>query len=358
MAKTTLTANALPDDFANRIGRLVASRGGVVEALFDPTSPPDILAELAVSDEAHRRGVAVQVVQRPGDGIVRGIVVSSVDALPRGATVLNSGRHSATPVSEVGLAQLVPVLAGRAPASGRAGQLLETGIKVVDVMCPLAAGGTVALAGEARAGTFVVLEELVRRLAAQSEPVSFFAVVPEAYRTEGLSFAEGLKKDGYSEGTLGPVQTFFFWGHEDPWTLKRLAALAPVDTVVHLSRARIEDGIYPGVDVLTSRSRVLKTGAVSDAHRAIAARAREAIALLRAGDASAPVLDRARKLQAYFGQPFYIAEAYTKRPGATVGLQEALAVCRDILDGTCDDWPLAAFEFAGGIAEIRERAGR
>jgi hypothetical protein len=73
MVTETLHSRALPDDFANRIGRLVEARGAVVEALFDPNAPPDILTELAVSDEANRRAVPVQVVQRPGGGVVRAV---------------------------------------------------------------------------------------------------------------------------------------------------------------------------------------------------------------------------------------------------------------------------------------------
>ena len=76
MMKDTLHSHGLPDDFANRIGRLVEARGGIVEALFDPAAMPDILAELAVSDEANRRAVNVHVVQRMGNGLVRGVVHS------------------------------------------------------------------------------------------------------------------------------------------------------------------------------------------------------------------------------------------------------------------------------------------
>ena len=73
MVSDTLHADALPDDFANRIGRLIEARGSVVDVLFDPNAMPDILSELAVSDEANRRAVNVQVVQRPGAGVVRGV---------------------------------------------------------------------------------------------------------------------------------------------------------------------------------------------------------------------------------------------------------------------------------------------
>jgi RNA polymerase sigma factor (sigma-70 family) len=361
MVKTTLEAHALPDDFANRIGRLIATRGEMVEALFDPSAPPDILAELALSDEARRRGVTLHVVQRPGGGMVRAVALSPIEAMPRGATVLASGRHTTATVGGVPFDRFVPLLASQAQASARAGMLLETGIKVIDVMCPFAVCGTVAIAGEYRSGTFVVLEEIVRLLGRGRDPVSFFTLVPQwdGFRAPGYSFAEGLKKDGYGEGTQGPVQTFFFWGEEGAWTAERLTSLAPVDTLIHLSRARIEEKIYPGVDVLTSRSRVLETEAVSHEHRTIAARAREAIVLLREGGGGVDTtLERARKLQNFFGQPFYVAEEYTKRPGTTVPLSEALETCRGILDGDYDDWPSDAFYFAGGLDEIRARAGK
>lgn len=144
MVSDALHGNALPDDFANRIGRLVESRGNVVEVLFDPNSLPDLLSELAVSDEANKRAIAVQVVQRPGGGLVRAIALAADQALPRGATVLNEQRHSLTPIDAAGFERLVTALA--LPSAQP--RLLETGIKAIDVLCPLTAGGTVAIAGE------------------------------------------------------------------------------------------------------------------------------------------------------------------------------------------------------------------
>jgi RNA polymerase sigma factor (sigma-70 family) len=362
MVKDMLESHALPDDFANRVGRLVEARGSVVEALFEPSSLPDILTELAVSDEGQRRAVSVQVVQRPGGGIVRAVASSPIDAVPRGATVLSSGRLTETPVNLVAFDRIVPLLTGEAPATGGAGKLLETGIKVIDVMCPLSAGGSVAIAGELRTGISVVTEELVRRLSGGSDRVSLFTLIPQwPDSPPDWSIAQELKKDGFSEGTVGAVQTFFLRAEGGPWTRDRLAALAPVDAVIHLSRERILAKIYPGVDVLTSRSRLLETKGVSDDHAAIAERVRRTLtALWAAGDQTEAgvdplTLERARKLQNYFGQPFFVAEPYTKRPGTTVSLTEALCTCREILDGEHDGLPANAFYFAGGIAEIRAR---
>jgi len=115
MVTNTLHEHRLPDDFANRIGRLLETRGQVVEALFDPQSLPDLLSELAVSDEANRRAVTVQVMQRPGGGIVRGVTVSPIDVVPRGATVLNSLRHAETPIDPATFERVVTQLAARQP---------------------------------------------------------------------------------------------------------------------------------------------------------------------------------------------------------------------------------------------------
>jgi RNA polymerase sigma factor (sigma-70 family) len=368
MMKDTLHSHGLPDDFANRIGRLVEARGGIVEALFDPAAMPDILAELAVSDEANRRAVNVHVVQRLGNGLVRGVVHSQADALPRGATVLSSGRTSVMPVGNLPFDQIVPLLAGPSPLATGQAKLAETGIKVVDVMCPVVAGGSLAIAGEMAAGTTVLMEELVRRLSGGRDPVSMFVIMPPpsaeyppALR-EGYSLAAELKEEGSSEGTVGSVQTFFFRSEGGPWTPEALAALAPVDTVIHPSRERGKAKIYPCVDVLTSRSPLFEARLVSKEHSEIAERVRRALEAMWAensfanADTADVTLARARKLQNFFGQPFFFAEPWTKRPGSYVSLVDALDGCRAILDGECDDLPVDAFYFEGSLSEIRGRA--
>jgi len=365
MVTNSLHANGLPDDFASRIGRLIETRGDMVEALFDPTSLPDLMTELAVSDEARKRSVIIQVMQRSAGGIVRGVANAPIEPLPRGATVLSSRRRSRTPIDQMQFDRLVPLLTAATTDGRQSGEIVETGIKVIDVMCPIRAGGSVAIAGEYGTGNTVVMEEIVRRISKSSHPVTLFVLIPPPSEIwppsldENRSLAEELKNEGYSEGTVGAVQTFFLTGVAGPWTAETLAALAPVDTVVQLARAVILRKNYPGVDVLAARSRLLDENLISAPEVDIARRTREAIALWRAAvenPALAPdpvVLARAQKLQAFFSQPFFVAEPFTKRPGSYVSRANALRGCREILDGRHDDLPVEAFYFTGSIDEIR-----
>ncbi|HXJ83358.1 MAG TPA: sigma-70 family RNA polymerase sigma factor [Candidatus Methylomirabilis sp.] len=358
MVKDTLHAHQLPDDFAARIGRIVRAREGIIDARFDPTNLPDILTELVVSDEARQHPVTLQVVQRLPDGIVRCVVTSPAGGLSPGLTVLNAGRRVESPISHETFDRSVRSLAGPPSPPGARLELLETGIKVIDVMCPLVRGGTVAIAGEPRAGTLVVLEELVRRLSGGPEGVSFFTIAP--WWPE--SIAEALRKEGYSEGTVGSVQTFYFRAEEGAWTPERLASLGAVDVVIRLSVDLARRGTYPTVDPLMSRSRLLDAGAVDPAHAELAARIREALRplLTSAHEAASAyegrAAERAVKLLRFFAQPFFVAEPYTRRPGATVRLAESLRVCREILDGVHDAVPSEAFYFTGGLDAVLARA--
>jgi RNA polymerase sigma factor (sigma-70 family) len=346
--RDTLRAHRLPDDFAARIGWIVRASDNVVDARFDPASLPDVLTELAVSDESQQRAVSLQVVQRLGNGVVRCVAASPIASLSPGMTVMSSGREIATPVSREAFDRVVQLLASSSLAPGT---LVPTGIKVIDVMCPLVAGGTLAIAGEWRAGTAVVLEELVRRLSGGTERVSIFTFVPGGGT---MTYREMIEKEGYSDGTVGAVQTFFFRRENEPWTPESLATLTGVDVVIRLSEALGRLGIYPTVDPLTSRSRLLESTALGREHVEIARRVRDILGRYAPGPPPADTVDgsRARKLQRFFAQPFFCAEPYTRRPGVTVSVTDALRGCREILDGLRDDVPEQAFYFTGSIADV------
>jgi F0F1-type ATP synthase beta subunit len=157
-------------------------------------------------------------------------------------------------------------------------------------------------------------------------------------------------------GAVGATQTFFLRGQGEPWTAEGLAGLAKLGVVIHLSQA------WPAVDPLTSDSRGLEGPAVSDEHRRVVARVRESLAALRAADnqdecfADPIVLERARKLQKFFAQRFYVAEPYSKLRGSFVSLSDAVRGCSEILAGVHDNLPIEAFYFGGSVAEI-ERKG-
>jgi RNA polymerase sigma factor (sigma-70 family) len=362
MVKDTLEVHRLPDGFAARIGRIVRSREGVVEVLFDPTRLPDPLTELTVSGEGGRRAVTVQVVQLLEGGVVRCVPMSPIEGLSPGMTVLSSGRRAEARVSPETLDGAVRLLTRSTREPSGPSELLETGIKVVDVMCPLLRGGTAAIAGEWAAGTIVLTEELARRLSGERGGVTLFTFVPPG---PGLSFQDVWAKDGLTGGTVGTVETFYFLGEEE-WTVERLSALPAVDVVIRLSKGLAKLGIYPTIDALVSRSRLLDEKVVGPEHAEVAARARAALGLLadQDGASSQPAREpnlevrRARKLLRFFAQPFYVAEAYTNRPGSTVSRAEAVRGCREILDGLYDDLPEDAFYFVGGIDEVRAQAGR
>lgn len=362
MVKNTLETHRLPDDFAARIGRIVRARQGVVDVLFDPTRLPDPLTELTVSDEGRRRAVPVQVVQLLDDGVVRCVPVSPMEELSPGMTVMSSGRRTQAPVSPEALDGAVRLLTKPVRGPNRPPEMLETGIKVIDVMCPLVRGGTVALAGEYGVGTTVVVEEVCRRLSSDSGGVSILTFIPPG---PDIAFQKEWTKEGWTGGTAGTVQTLYFVG-EQLWTVERLSALPSVDVVICLSKELARLRIYPTIDPVVSRSRLLDEQLVDRDHAEVAARSREALALLAtpesepSGSSAEPDVRvrRARKLLRFFAQPFFVAEPYTQVPGARVSREEAVRTCRDILDGLHDSVPEEAFYFVGGIDEVRARAAR
>jgi F0F1-type ATP synthase beta subunit len=278
--------------------------------------------------------------------------------------VLSSGNQSETPVDLDELGRLLPQLAGPSPIATGAARLLETGIKVIDVMCPLVAGGNAIIAGELCNPSYTFYE-LTQRLKDSPDGLKLFALL-QVWRDAppGFSFPTSLKEEGLADIPCGSVQQFLMRAEDGPWTASRLARLDPFDVVNRHSRDLARAKVYPAVDVVMSRSILFQTNAVSAEHVAVAERARKAIAALWAGDlnaengADALMLERALKLQNYFTQPFFVAERWTKRRGTAVSLAEALQTCRDILDGRYDDLPTDTFYFSGDMTEIRGNVGR
>ncbi|HTO10087.1 MAG TPA: sigma factor-like helix-turn-helix DNA-binding protein [Candidatus Binatia bacterium] len=353
MVKDTLHEHRLPEDFPARVGRIVAADGPLVEARFDAADLPEVHTGLALESGAG----AFHVIQRLPDGRVRGVAAPGMPA-GVGARVVGTNETLAHPLGDDTLGEAIRRLR-RPPA--RPPAVLETGIKVIDLLAPLTAGGTVAVLGDVRVGATVIVEELTQRLKDAAGGLTIFQFLPPEAAVLANWPAE--RADGHTGGTAGNVQTFYF-------LRERLApgtttpALDEVDAVIMLSPAVAAAKIYPCVEPLVSRSRWLDPAVVGAEHAAVASRVREALAAAAAVEARAAtawphderrLVGRVRRLRQFFSQPFFIAEPYTKMPGTTVPRQDTVRACAGILDGAWDDVPETAFRFAGGIDEVLAR---
>ena len=348
MVKDALTDRALPEDFPARIGRIVRAEGPVVEARFEPAGPPELFSTLTAADEAGR-AVTVEVVRHLPDGRVLAVARDAETALVPGMQVVDRGEIGGPPLTGPSIRSALERLVSRTPSA--APELLETGIKVIDVLLPIVNGGVVCILGGERVGTTVIVEELVRRLA--TTEVSLFTFVPWADHA-GM---RQTREEGYTLG-MGGVKTFFFVGDGAP-------TRDAFDTVIVMSPRVAAMKIWPAIDPLASASRWLDPELVGAEHVTVAKRVRQCLEEAEALEGRADLdetarltLARARKLRRFFAQPFFVAEPYTKRPGAFVPRAEAVAACAAIVDGVYDDIPEEAFYFTGGIDEVLARAGR
>jgi RNA polymerase sigma factor (sigma-70 family) len=319
MMKDTLRDHRLPDDFPARVGRIVAAEGPVLEARFEPGGLPEVFTSLAPLGGEPRD---VQVIQRLEDGRVLAIATPGALAGAPGARVVGTGETAARGLDDATLARAMQILAPPRPAAPP--PLLETDIKVIDLLSPLAAGGTLGIVGDARVGTTVVVEELAVRLRQRAPGLTIFTFLPPD--TVRQADRARVRAEGGTGGTAGSVQTFFLL--RDRPGPGAPAPFDDLDAVVVLSPAMAAARIYPCVDPLASRSRLLDPAVVGAEHVAVAARVREALAaaarLEEAGETGWSAADRAlvarvRRLRRFFGQPFFIAEPYTRRPGPLGG---------------------------------------
>jgi F0F1-type ATP synthase beta subunit len=250
------------------------------------------------------QGDAASVAPRPGARVGNaGTTEGTLDAAALGGIVagLRSGTPSRTP--------------------------LETGIKVIDLFTPLAAGSLVGLAGDMRSGKMVLVEELIQRLGDLERPLSILVFVHAPEEIGGIQELEYR--------TSGSVQALYL-----PVADASPEALATVtgdlDAVITLSREMGREGLWPAIDPLRSSSRLLDAEIVGREQVAVVERARE---LLRDAGTSA----RANALRRYLTQPFVVAEPFTKRAGATVSRDRAIADLDAILRGEHDDWAEALY---------------
>ena len=453
------------------IGKIVQVIGAVVDVEFAKDSIPQIYDALKV-DEA---GLTLEVQQQLGDGIVRTIAMGTSDGIKRGFEVKNTGAPISVPVGEKTLGRIMNVLGDPIDESGpidskksmpihrkppsyeeQAGgnELLETGIKVIDLLCPFAKGGKVGLFGGAGVGKTVNMMELIRNIATEHSGYSVFAGVGERTREgndffhemkeskvldkvslvygqmneppgnrlrvalTGLTMAEDFRDEGKDvlmfidniyRYTLAGTEVSALLGRMpsavgyQPTLAEEMGALqeritstqsgsitsiqavyvpaddltdpspattfAHLDATVVLSRQVAELGIYPAVDPLDSTSRQLDPLVVGNDHYDVARNVqntlqkykelKDIIAILGMDELSEEdklVVARARKIQRFLSQPFFVAEVFTGSPGKYVSLKDTIKGFKSIIDGEYDHLPEQAFYMIGSIEEAEERA--
>ena len=452
-------------------GEIVQVIGAVVDVEFPREALPKIYHALTVTDVA----LTLEVEQQLGDGVVRCIAMGSSDGLRRGMAVTNTGAPISVPVGTATLGRIMDVLGQpvdeigpiaveqrmpihrKAPSyedQAASAELLETGIKVIDLMCPFAKGGKIGLFGGAGVGKTVNMMELIRNIAIEHEGYSVFAGVGERTR-EGNDFYHEMKEGGVldkvaliygqmneppgnrlrvglagltiaehfrDEGrdvllfidniyryTLAGVEVSALLGRmpsavgyqpnlaeemgilQERITSTKAGSITSVqaiyvpaddltdpspattfshlDATVVLSRQVAELGIYPAVDPLDSTSRQVDPNTIGEEHyrttrdvQATLQRYKELqdiIAILGMDELSEDdklTVSRARKIQRFLSQPFFVAEVFTGTQGKYVPMKETIRGFRGIVDGEYDHLPEQAFYMVGAIEEAVEKA--
>jgi F-type H+-transporting ATPase subunit beta len=453
-----------------RYGTVTQIMGAVIEARFNKPHIPSLNHAIRVSYEGLT--LIAEVAQQIGDGTVRCIAMSSTDGFARGAEAYDTGRSISTPVGEPTLGHIFNVLGERidehelqereerwsihrsAPAfsdQADSSEILESGIKAIDLLCPYVKGGKIGLLGGAGVGKTVLIMELIHNVATKHGGYSVFTGVGERTREgndlywemresgvldktalvfgqmneppgarmrvafTGLTMAEYFR-DMHGQDVLlfiDNIYRFIQAGAEvsallgrmpgavgyQPTLATELGALqeriastkngsitsvqavyvpaddftdpAPATTFAHLdattvlSRNIVMQGIYPAVNPLESSSRVLDHLIIGNRHyqtardvQSILQRYNELqdiIAILGMDELSESdklIVNRARKVQRFLSQPFFVAERYTGQKGAYVPLSETLRGFEDILSGKCDHVPESHFLNKGTIDDV------
>ncbi|ATH77093.1 MULTISPECIES: F0F1 ATP synthase subunit beta [Halomonadaceae] len=454
-------------------GRIVQIIGAVIDVEFPRDSVPKVYDALKVSNVE----TILEVQQQLGDGVVRAIAMGSTEGLKRGLDVVNTGAAISVPVGKETLGRIMNVLGEPIDEAGPIGEqermpihrkapsyadqaasneLLETGIKVIDLVCPFAKGGKVGLFGGAGVGKTVNMMELIRNIATEHSGYSVFAGVGERTRegndfyhemTEsnvidkvalvygqmneppgnrlrvaltGLTIAEKFRDEGRDvllfvdniyrytlagtevsallgrmpsavgyqptlaeemgvlqeritstkTGSITSVQAVYVPADDltDP---SPATTFSHLDATVVLARSIAELGIYPAIDPLDSTSRQLDPLVVGEEHYEVARgvqnvlqrykELKDIIAILgmdELSDEDKLAVSRARKIQRFLSQPFFVAEVFTGSPGKYVSLKDTIRGFQGILAGEYDDLPEQAFYMVGSIDEAVDKANQ
>ena len=458
-------------------GRVIQITGPVVDIEFPAGQLPGILHAVEIQREG-QEPLTCEVQQHLGNNWVRAVAMTTTDGLARGVSVRDLGKPITVPVGEVTLGRVFDVLGkpidGKGPVEAEHTlpihrdppafaeqtteiEVFETGLKIIDLMCPFKKGGKVGIFGGAGVGKTVIIQELIRNVAQEHAGVSVFAGVGERSRegndliremTEsgviaktafvfgqmneppgarqrvgltGLTMAEYFRDEegrdvllfidnifrftqagsevsallgrmpsavGYQpnlatemaalqeritstrQGSITSLQAVFVPADDytDPAPATTFAHL---DSTIRLERSIAELGIYPAVDPLTSTSTVLAPNVVGQEHYDVARETQrvlqryrdlqDIIAILGIDELSEEdksTVARARRLQRFASQPFFVAQVFTGREGAYVSIKDTVASYKEILEGKTDTLPEQAFFLAGTIDDVRQNAGK
>lgn len=452
-------------------GKIVQIMGAVIDVEYPRQDVPKLFDALIVKD----LDLTLEVQQQLGDGVVRCIAMGPSEGLQRHLSVTNTGEPISVPVGLATLGRIMDVLGKPIDNQGEikskeklpihrpapsyseqaaSQELLETGIKVIDLICPFAKGGKVGLFGGAGVGKTVNMMELIRNIAIEHSGYSVFAGVGERTREgndfyhemkdskvldkvalvygqmneppgnrlrvalTGLTIAEQFRDEGKDvllfidniyRYTLAGTEVSALLGRmpsavgyqptlaEEMGTLQEritstkkgsitsvqavyvpaddltdpspATTFAHLDATVVLSRQIVELGIYPAIDPLDSTSRQLDPLVIGQEHYEVARAVqktlqrykelRDIIAILgmdELSDEDKRTVARARKIQRFLSQPFFVAEVFTGQPGKYVPLKETIRGFKGIVDGEYDDLPEQAFYMVGNIEEAVEKA--
>ena len=462
-------------------GKIVQVIGPVVDIEFPAESLPEILNAVTIKGKSGDIDIdlVVEVMQHLGDNVTRCIAMSSTDGLTRGMEAEDTGAPIRVPVGEATLGRVFNVLgktvdhddtpvgnkefwpihrpAPKFDEQETSTQILETGIKVVDLIAPYSRGGKIGLFGGAGVGKTVLIMELIHNIATQHGGYSVFSGVGERTR-EGNDLWSEMKESGVIDKTalvygqmneppgarmrvaltgltmaeyfrdvqnqdvllfIDNIFRFIQAGSEVSALLGRMpsavgyeptlgtdvgalqeritstkkgsitsvqavyvpaddltdpapaATFAHLDATTVLSRQIAELGIYPAVDPLDSTSRILDPHVIGEDHYEVARgvqailqkynELQDIIAILgmeELSDEDKLTVARARKIQRFLSQPFFVAEQFTGTPGKYVPLKETIRGFKEILAGKYDDLPESAFYMVGSIDEVVEAANK
>jgi F-type H+-transporting ATPase subunit beta len=455
----------------DKLGKITQVIGPVVNVEFSSDYLPKIYDALELVNPQTKQKLILETQQHLGGREVKAVAMGSTDGLVRGLEVSATGAPISVPVGNETLGRIVNVIGESVDSKGNLKtekkypihrdapkfedlktevEILETGIKVIDLICPISKGGKVGLFGGAGVGKTVVITELIRNIATEHGGYSVFAGVGERTR-EGNDLYHDMKTSGVLEKTalvfgqmneppgsrqrvaltgltiseyfrdqgkdvllfIDNIFRFTQAGSEVSALLGRMPSAvgyqptlatemgelqeritstkkgsitsvqavyvpaddltdpAPattfghLDSTVVLSRSLSELGIYPAVDPLDSTSTILDPKIVGEEHYQVARGVQKVlqkykdlqdiIAILGVEELSEEdkiTVGRARKIQKFLSQPFFVAEVFTDRPGKYVKLADTIKSFKEILDGKHDDKPEQNFYMVGSIEEV------